>query len=69
MCHKRILLLSVITLAIVSTAISANTLTQYTENNRANVSFDVSMPIDATGYTLHGKNLTSGHIQFTDRDK
>lgn len=39
---------------------------QYTDNNQANVSFDVSMPIDATGYTLHGKNLTGGNIQFVD---
>ncbi len=42
---------------------------QYSENNHARVSFDVSMPIDATGYTLHGKNLTGGNIQFTDQGK
>ncbi len=40
--------------------------TQYTEQNQAIVSFDVSMPIDATGYTLHGNNLTGGCIQFSN---
>lgn len=38
----------------------------YTETNQALVSFDVSMPIDSTGYTLQGTNLTGGTIQFTD---
>jgi len=36
----------------------------YSETNQGRVSFDVSMPIDATGFTLHGKNLTGGTIQF-----
>lgn len=39
---------------------------QYTDDNQANVSFDISMPIDATGYTLNGNNLTGGNIQFGD---
>ncbi|OGT26356.1 MAG: hypothetical protein A3I77_08545 [Gammaproteobacteria bacterium RIFCSPLOWO2_02_FULL_42_14] len=40
---------------------------QYTDDNQANVAFDISMPIDATGYILHGKNLTGGNTQFTDQ--
>lgn len=38
----------------------------YAEKNQANVSFDVSMPIDASGYTLHGKNLSGGNIVFAN---
>lgn len=41
-------------------------LTQYTEHNQAIVSFDVSMPIDATGYILQGNNLTGGCIRFSN---
>ena len=58
-----VLLLSI----AVTNAFAAETPTsKYTDDNQANVSFDVSMPIDATGYTLQGKNLTGGNIQFTD---
>lgn len=39
----------------------------YTENNQGYASFDISMPIDATGYTLHGNNLKGGNIQFADQ--
>jgi len=38
----------------------------YTDHNRGIVSFDVSMPIDATGYALRGKHLKGGGIEFTD---
>lgn len=49
-------------------AFATNTPTShYTDINHANVSFDISMPIDATGYTLKGKNLTGGNIQFIDQ--
>ncbi len=39
----------------------------YVEHNRGTVSFDVSMPIDATGFTLQGKNLKGGDVQFINR--
>ncbi|OGT40744.1 MAG: hypothetical protein A3E81_04505 [Gammaproteobacteria bacterium RIFCSPHIGHO2_12_FULL_36_30] len=39
----------------------------YSENNRGLASFDISMPIDATGFTLHGKNLKGGDVQFSDQ--
>jgi hypothetical protein len=38
----------------------------YSEVNQAKVSFDVSHPIDATGYTLQGHHLTGGSIEFFD---
>lgn len=61
MTYKRILffILSAITINTFAT-------TNYVENNAGKVSFDVSMPIDATGYTLQGKNLKGGNIQFAD---
>ena len=40
---------------------------QYINHNDAKVSYDVSMPIDSTGYTLHGKNLMGGVIRFSDQ--
>jgi hypothetical protein len=40
---------------------------KYTENNHGIVSFDVSMPIDSTGYILQGKNLRGGPIKITDK--
>lgn len=53
---------------IITNTFANNTaLAPYTEENNAHVSFDISMPIDATGYTLYGRNLTGGNIQFTDR--
>jgi len=55
-----IILISVIANAF-STEIS------YSENNRGLASFDISMPIDATGFTLHGKNLKGGDVQFSDQ--
>ena len=63
---KPIILL--ISLGIISSTL-ANGISaqQYSENNHADVSFDVSMPIDSTGYTLHGNNLLGGKIQFSDR--
>lgn len=57
------LILSLITTSVIATTISP---LNYTERNEANVSFDVSMPVDATGYTLKGKNLLGGIIKFTD---
>lgn len=39
----------------------------YVDQNKALVSFDVSMPVDATGFTLKGKNLKGGVIHFQDR--
>jgi hypothetical protein len=47
-------------------SIFQNAFAEYVDRNHAKVSFDISMPIDATGYTLHGKNLTGGNIQFAD---
>ena len=40
---------------------------RYSENNQGYASFDISMPIDATGYTLQGKNLKGGNLTFSNR--
>jgi len=62
---KNILFFVIVSATITNTfATDASSL--YSDDNHANVSFDVSMPIDASGYTLHGKNLTGGNIQFMD---
>jgi hypothetical protein len=39
----------------------------YTENNQGKVSFDVSVPIDHNGFTLHGYHLKGGSIHFTSK--
>lgn len=39
----------------------------YSENNQGYASFDISMPIDSTGYTLQGRHLKGGALQFTDQ--
>src|SRR6056297_1025674 len=39
----------------------------YADHNEASVSFDVSMPIDSTGYRLYGANLKGGRIKFSDK--
>ncbi|MCB1827812.1 MAG: hypothetical protein KDH94_05225, partial [Coxiellaceae bacterium] len=41
----------------------------YIENNYGYASFDISMPIDSTGYLLHGKNLKGGNVIFSDHGK
>jgi len=38
----------------------------YATHNTAYVSFDVSMPIDSTGWVLEGHNLTGGDIEYKD---
>lgn len=69
MTTKQILLIPITLFLTSSNIFAINPASQYSENNQARVSFDVSMPIDATGYTLHGKNLTGGNIQFADQGK
>ena len=65
MCYKTILTLLLINSA--STAVASNPPhKKYTENNTANVSFNVSMPIDSTGFILQGNNTMGGITQFTD---
>ncbi len=64
---KRTVVVLLLPLAFTNTLATETQAPQYTDDNQANVSFDVSMPIDATGYTLHGKNLTGGNTQFTDQ--
>src|SRR3990167_9264171 len=67
MIRKKIILALLLFVAITTAfAVNASAL-QYIDDNQANVSFDISMPIDSTGYTLRGKNLTGGHTQFTDQ--
>lgn len=39
----------------------------YSEQNHGYASFDISMPIDATGYTLQGKQLKGGMLHFSDQ--
>lgn len=53
-------------LSFVSIDLMADAARTYEEANQGYVSFDVSMPIDSTGFTLHGKNLEGGNIQFSD---
>lgn len=53
-------------LLIIFSVVTNTFAAQYSENNHGYASFDISMPIDATGYTLHGKHLKGGNIQFAD---
>ena len=59
-------LLSILSMMVISNVAASQSLSTYTVHNQGIVSFDVSMPIDSTGYILHGNNLTGGTIQFTE---
>lgn len=63
---KKWIFLRVVSLLGMSLPVFAVT-SDYIDHNRGVVSFDVSMPIDATGYTLQGNNLTGGNLQFVDQ--
>ena len=54
-------------ISAIATIFAEDGSSSYSENNQGYASFDISMPIDATGYTLHGHNLQGGSIQFTDQ--
>ena len=65
---KWISLILILSFCVSNTIFAAEkTLFSYSEHNKGRAVFDISMPIDATGFTLHGKNLTGGDIQFTDQ--
>lgn len=55
----------IILVSVFFNAVAADS--SYSEKNRGFVSFDISMPIDATGFTLRGKNLKGGYVEFSDR--
>ena len=63
---KRILFL-LITTGLITNTFAIDPSSPYTENNQGYAAFDISMPIDATGYTLHGNNLKGGNIQFNNQ--
>ncbi len=52
---------------VTSTSALSLSLSHYSEQNQGIVSYDVSMPIDSTGYTLIGKNLKGGPVRFNDK--
>ena len=65
--YRRFLPLALVFHGFVTSLCGADELSSYVEQNRGVVSFDVSMPIDATGFTLKGKNLKGGKIEFRSR--
>ena len=64
---KKIVLLFLSISMIPRCAASSAPPSTYVTDNKAYVSFDVSMPIDSTGYTLKANNLTGGTIQYQDQ--
>ena len=64
--YKLILSVTIVAFYMSSNILAANHSSSYTDINKGVVSFDVSMPIDATGYTLKGDHLKGGKIQFKD---
>lgn len=64
--NKRILFI-LLTTGLITNTFAIDPSSPYSENNQGYASFDISMPIDATGYTLHGKNLKGGNIQFNNQ--
>ncbi len=65
---KKVILSLLMLSCAVANAGEANSLpSRYFVDNHGTVSFDVSMPIDATGYILRGENLKGGDIQFTGK--
>ena len=65
--NSKITVSLLLTIPCIAAALTSNSSSYYADQNQGAVSFDVSMPIDATGYTLHGKNLQGGPLKFTDK--
>ncbi|PIZ03435.1 MAG: hypothetical protein COY58_09765 [Gammaproteobacteria bacterium CG_4_10_14_0_8_um_filter_38_16] len=54
-------------LILIGFVVNTFALPSYLENNQGEVAFDISNPIDATGYTLQGKHLKGGDIHFQSK--
>lgn len=62
------ILLPVLLIMVLSKPLTAGTAPiKYIQHNHGIVSFDISMPVDSTGYLLHGKNLKGGNLQFINQ--
>lgn len=62
-------LVSLCVFSALCSSVFASTEKTYSENNHGYASFDISMPIDATGYTLQGTHLKGGSLHFADQGK
>lgn len=66
---KKLVVMFPLIITTLGMTLNASGDTTYQEVNEGHVSFDVSMPIDATGFTLKGHHLTGGPIKFVNHGK
>ncbi|MDF1760965.1 MAG: hypothetical protein P1U40_10550 [Coxiellaceae bacterium] len=58
------LILSICSLVFFDPVYAAKPACEALQSNSGDVLFDISQPVDASGYQLHGKNLEGGNIQY-----